>query len=821
MKHYLLAALLCAAAASAAERSWGPYRGADTRPTITEEDVRDFAALGGNLLRITCNSRPLMNKTAPYALNEENLALLDRLIGYCEKYKVRVVIDPHTIPGTERTTTTSPNDQFWTSFELHDHLIRLWAHLAQRYAARGGVIAGYDLLNEPGIPNGGAQDTPADWNLLVRKLVKVIRAADRKHTIIIEPPAIRTREGKYINRLMGMSYLDAPPDPNVVYSPHMYEPHQFTHQGVQGRPEGVSYPGTVNGREWNRKAVEETLQPVVDFQHKYGVPIFMGEFSAPRWRGEDANRYLRDVIEVCEANHWSWAYHAWREWEGWDAERSNTEKADQKRQSTTPRLELLKSFFARSNTDLRLTYLSAIDQTEQPYRVYVPQGVVQGAKLPVVIAMHGTGGNESTLLDDPRYQIGAIRKAADKYGMLVVSPLGRGITEYRGIGENDVFCVLAEVRKRFSIDEDRIYLTGHSMGGTGAAYLALHHPDLFAAAAPLAAAYSFPWLAANAQLVPFLWISGAADEVFYQRGVAVGVDRMRLLHTPVETIVIPGEGHFGPVQDFDRVFAWLAKHKRTVRPEEYVFEVDTPLHGAAWYTTVSRIAKPGRIAVVRYKQGALDLENVAELAFHTAQDAGPLRVNGKVVFKRPIPPGQELVLSQSNGKWRTALRKHHDEDLTVYRRHAAAQAPATLAMTGPEARLAHWVAEAMQRATGADLALYNRMHYRGLPVQSGPVDIVDLIQLSRPFDQYLVTVELTGREIAEIIELNRPNPARAVTSTMDRLDPNRRYTVALEGQVVERETISLGGRFGKLPYKTTNIPLTMALYGHAAGSVIR
>ena len=32
-----------------------------------------------------------------------------------------------------------------------------------------------------------------------------------------------------------------------------------------------------------------------------------------------ANRHLRDVIEVCEANHWSWAYHVWREWEGRDA----------------------------------------------------------------------------------------------------------------------------------------------------------------------------------------------------------------------------------------------------------------------------------------------------------------------------------------------------------------------------------------------------------------------------------------------------------------------------------------------------------------------
>ena len=341
-------ALAGTAAASSAERQWGPFRGADSPPTLTEEDVRDFAALGGNLLRIVNNSRPLMHKQAPYDLDEDNFALLDRVIGYCEKYQVRVVIDPHTTPGTERTTTTRPTDAFWSDFAVQQHLIRLWNHIAHRYGARGEVIAAYDLLNEPALPNGGAAGTPADWNLLVRKLIKTIRAADKTHTIVIEPPTIRTPEGKTINRLMSMSYLEPPPDPNVVYSPHMYEPGEFTHQGVEGRPEPFAYPGAIKGREWNRQTVEETLQPVVDFQRKHGVPIFMGEFSAPRWRGEDANRYLRDVIEVCEAHGWSWAYHAYREWEGWDAERSNTDRNDRVRKATTPRLELLKSYFAHN-----------------------------------------------------------------------------------------------------------------------------------------------------------------------------------------------------------------------------------------------------------------------------------------------------------------------------------------------------------------------------------------------------------------------------------------------------------------------------------------
>jgi aryl-phospho-beta-D-glucosidase BglC (GH1 family) len=317
--------------------SWGPYRGADTRPTISEDDVRDFAALGGNLLRVTMNSRPLTDKTTPYGFNEENFALLDRLVDACEKHGVRLVIDPHTTPGTAQTTTTSPNDSFWSDFAWHERLIRLWEKIAARYAKRGEVIAGYDLLNEPALPDGGARDTPADWNLLVRKLVKSIRAVDRTHAIIIEPPTLRMPDGRRRNRLEGLEYLEAPPDGNVVYSPHMYEPHEFTHQGVQGRPEPAPYPG--------RERTETALEPVVRFQEKRKAPIFIGEFSAPRWTGEGGNQYIRDVIEICEKHGWSWAYHAWREWEGWDAERSNTDRRDITRKPDTPRIELLKSFY--------------------------------------------------------------------------------------------------------------------------------------------------------------------------------------------------------------------------------------------------------------------------------------------------------------------------------------------------------------------------------------------------------------------------------------------------------------------------------------------
>ena len=194
---------------------------------------------------------------------------------------------------------------------------------------------------------------------------------------------------------------------------------------------------------------------------------------------------------------------------------------------------------------------------------------------------------------------------------------------------------------------------------------------------------------------------------------------------------------------------------------------------------------------------------------------------------------------------KSAVEAADEPQLTAYRNHPVAEAPEKLDMEGTEKRLANWITDAMRAATGADLALYSAVYYRGLPLGPGTVDVVDLIQCSRPFEQYLVTVRLTGREVMQILDANA-DPQKNVRSNIDSpgsgrlvqlsgaryvfdaslpagarivetdLEPDRLYTVALEGQVVERETMLLAGRFEKLDYQTTDVPFTLALYGHAA-----
>jgi poly(3-hydroxybutyrate) depolymerase len=200
---------------------------------------------------------------------------------------------------------------------------------------------------------------------------------------------------------------------------------------------------------------------------------------------------------------------------------------------------------AEGGRDLRLSYPCPVDGSEQAYRLYVPLAYRADQPRPLVVALHGSGGNENSFFDDESHYPAkdGLKAAAEQHGVLVVCPSARGNTNWRGLGATAVFRVLADVRQRFRVDEGRIYVTGHSMGGTGSTDLALHHPGVFAAVAPIAAARSIRWVAANARHTPFWWISGERDQEFYKVGVAVGFERMKQLGYAARLTELPGEDH--------------------------------------------------------------------------------------------------------------------------------------------------------------------------------------------------------------------------------------------------------------------------------------
>ena len=121
---------------------------------------------------------------------------------------------------------------------------------------------------------------------------------------------------------------------------------------------------------------------------------------------------------------------------------------------------------------------STVDQSDQPYTLYVPKTYDSARRYPVVISLHAEYSSHVTALQmvfgiPPRFgELGmpalANALASRRVDYIVACPFARGTMGYQGIAEQDVYDVLADVKRHYPVDEDRIYLTGASMGGGAA-----------------------------------------------------------------------------------------------------------------------------------------------------------------------------------------------------------------------------------------------------------------------------------------------------------------------------------------------------------------
>lgn len=158
-------------------------------------------------------------------------------------------------------------------------------------------------------------------------------------------------------------------------------------------------------------------------------------------------------------------------------------------------------FAGVTGDNLTLAYEAENDRSTQPYFLYVPTGYRDGTPTPLVVYLHGWLPGTTKL--SPWVLGPSVYPLLDEYGALFVQPHGRGNTDFQGVGEVDVLRTIEEVSRLYSVDPDRVYLAGNSMGGYGAYCIGLHHPDRFAALAPACAqADYYLWYGLDRATVP-------------------------------------------------------------------------------------------------------------------------------------------------------------------------------------------------------------------------------------------------------------------------------------------------------------------------------
>jgi predicted peptidase len=164
---------------------------------------------------------------------------------------------------------------------------------------------------------------------------------------------------------------------------------------------------------------------------------------------------------------------------------------------------------------------------------------------PLVVALHGMGGDENSMFDSEAYGPGFLKREAKRAGFIVACPKGRdSASMYRGDAEQDVLEVLADVQRTFHIDSTRIYLMGHSMGGYGTWSIAMNHPDIFAALGPISGGGNAAGMAKIARIPEYV-THGDDDRTVPVTQSRAMVEAGRKAGATIVYVEVPGGSHSG------------------------------------------------------------------------------------------------------------------------------------------------------------------------------------------------------------------------------------------------------------------------------------
>jgi predicted peptidase len=115
----------------------------------------------------------------------------------------------------------------------------------------------------------------------------------------------------------------------------------------------------------------------------------------------------------------------------------------------------------------------------------------------------------------------------------------------------------------YSVDKNRVYLTGLSMGGQGTWSFGTAHPDIFAALLPICGRTE-PEKAEALKEMPIWVFHGAKDDVISIKYSEDMVNALKKYDAPIKFTIYPEAGHDSWTQTYSNqeVYDWLMKQSR-------------------------------------------------------------------------------------------------------------------------------------------------------------------------------------------------------------------------------------------------------------------
>jgi len=186
-------------------------------------------------------------------------------------------------------------------------------------------------------------------------------------------------------------------------------------------------------------------------------------------------------------------------------------------------------------------------------------------KWPLVVFLHGAGERGEKLSIIKKHGPPKLLVAGQKFEAIVVSPQ---VSPGNVWNPHGVKALVDEIKSKYHIDDDRVYLTGISMGGFGTWDTIFEYPDVFAAAIPVCGGAGVKFVMIDRiKHIPIWIFHGAKDSVVVPAYSQKMFEALTKAKAPVQFTLYPNAAHDSWTETYANpdVWTWLFQQKRGAR----------------------------------------------------------------------------------------------------------------------------------------------------------------------------------------------------------------------------------------------------------------
>lgn len=207
--------------------------------------------------------------------------------------------------------------------------------------------------------------------------------------------------------------------------------------------------------------------------------------------------------------------------------------------------------------------LNATVKVQMSYLLYLPKDYEQQESWPLLLFLHGSGERGDDLELVKVHGPPKLVAAGKDFPFIVVSPQCPKDQWWEPI---ELVALLNDLSDKYKVDDNRIYVTGLSMGGFGTWQLASYAPDRLAAIAPICGGGEKYWAKQFAHL-PVWAFHGAKDTGVPLERSQLMVDELKKNGGNPRLTVYPEAGHDSWTETYEnpKLYEWLLEQKRSTK----------------------------------------------------------------------------------------------------------------------------------------------------------------------------------------------------------------------------------------------------------------